>query len=120
MGSGSGSGFGNALDGSAGTRWDTGAYQTNGQYFQVDMLSTKTFHQVRLDAAGYANDYPRGYAVYVSNDGSNWGAAVVTGSGNGAITDITLGSTAARYIKVVQTGNSTTNWWGISEFNVYN
>ena len=118
--SGTGSGFSNALDGNMSTRWETGAYQTNGQYFQVDMQSVKTFNQIRLDATGYDNDYPRGYAVYVSNDGSNWGSAVATGSGSGPITDITFSSRTARYIKVVQTGSSSTNWWGIFEFNVYN
>src|SRR5258708_4159184 len=112
IGSGTGRGFANALDGNLGTRWETGAYQTDGQYFQVDMLSAKAFNQIRLDATGFSNDYPRAYAVYVSNDGSTWGNAIAAGSGAATITDISFASTNARYIKVVQTGSSTTNWWG--------
>jgi alpha-L-fucosidase len=118
--SGTGSGFSNALDGNAGTTWATQAYQTNGQYFQVDMQSAQTFNKIRLDATGYDNDYPRGYVVYVSSDGSNWGSAIATGSGSSAITDITFNSQTARYIKIVQTGSSSTYWWSIFEFNVYN
>ncbi len=119
IGSGSGSGFANALDGNIATRWDTGANQVNGQYFQVDMLSAQTFDQVRLDAIGYSTDYARGYELYVSTDGTSWGNALASGSGNGPITDIVFGLQTARYIKVVQTGTSGTNWWGISEMNVY-
>ena len=70
----------NALDGNAGSRWSTSAAQVNGQYFQVDMQTAQTFRQLTLDAAGNNGDYPRGYQVFVSNDGSNWGTAVAAGS----------------------------------------
>ncbi len=84
----------------------------------IDMLAAQTFDQVRLDAIGCSTDYPRGHELYVSMDGTSWGNAVASGSGNGPITDIAFDSQTARYIKVVQTGSST-SWWGISEMNVY-
>ncbi len=107
-----------ALDGDLTTRYSTGTSQTNGQSFQVDMQTQQTFSKIVLDATNSPNDYPRGYAVYVSNDGSNWGSAVATGAGSGAVTTITFSSQTARYIKVVQTA-STGWWWSIDEFNVY-
>jgi sialate O-acetylesterase len=108
----------NALDGNNGTRWSTGAGQANGQWFQVDMGSVKTFQRVVLDASGSDGDYPRGYQVQVSNDGVNWGSPVATGAGSSAITTINFTPQTARYIRVTQTG-SNSGWWSIHEFNVY-
>jgi len=84
------------------------------------MLSARTFNQVILDAAGSAGDYPRGYQVNVSNDGTNWGSPVATGSGSSAAITITVSTQTARYIRVTQTGSvSSTIWWSIHELNVY-
>jgi hypothetical protein len=110
----------NALDGSSSTRWSTGASQTNGQWFQVDMASSKTFSSVVLDATASSGDYPRGYQVNVSNDGTNWGGPVASGSGSSAVTTINFAQQNARYIRVTQTSTGQTgNWWSIHEFNVY-
>jgi uncharacterized repeat protein (TIGR02543 family) len=118
----SGSGGGspaNAIDGNGGTRWSPGVNQANGQYFQGDLGSAQTFGQIVLDAGSSPNDYPRGYRVNVSNDGLNWGSAVATGSGSSAVTTINFAPQTARYIKVIQTGSSSSYWWSIYEFNVY-
>ena len=111
---------GNALDGNIGTRWSTGAAQVNGQFFQVDMLAAKAFKQVTLDAAGSAGDYPRGYQVFVSNDGVAWGSAIASGTPTTALVTITFAQQTARFVKVVQTGTVTPNWWSLYEMNVYN
>ena len=110
----------NAIDGNTGTRWSTGTAQVNGQFFQVDMLSAKTFKQITLDAAASAADYPRGYQVFVSNDGTTWGAAIASGTPTTALVTVNFATQTARYIKVVQTGTVTPNWWSLYEFNVYN
>ena len=109
----------NAIDGNGGTRWATGVNQANGQWFQVDMGSAQTFGQIVLDAGSSTSDYPRGYKIYVSNDGSNWGSPVATGTGSSAVTTINFALQTKRYIRVTQTGSSSVNWWGIAEFNVY-
>ena len=83
------------------------------------MQTAKTFKQLTLDAAGNATDYPRGYQVFVSNDGTSWGSAIATGTPTAALVTITFASQTARYIKVVQTG-SAGNWWSLAEFNAYN
>jgi hypothetical protein len=120
VGSGTGSGFSNAFDGNASTRWSTDAVQVNGQYFQVDMQTAKTFNQIQLDTSGSPNDYPRGYQVFVSSDATNWGSAIATGAATNAITNITFSSQTKRYLKIVQTGSAGGNFWSIHEFNVYN
>jgi hypothetical protein len=108
----------NAIDGDPSTRWSTGASQANGQWFQIDMGATNTFSQLVLDATASAGDYPRGYQVYVSSDGVNWGSPVASGAGSSAITTINFAAKNARYIRVIQTG-SNSGWWSIHELNVY-
>jgi beta-glucosidase len=87
-------------------------------WFEVDMAATQTFNEITMDSAGSTNDYARGYEVFVSNDGVNFGSAVASGSGTGALITVQFPAQSARYIKVVQTG-SASNWWSIAEFNVY-
>lgn len=110
---------GNALDGNLSTRWSTGGSQTPGQWFQVDLGSPSTFNKIVLNAANSANDYPRGYQVFVSNDGINWGSAIATGTGTSGITTITFSTQAARYIRIIQTGSANGTYWSIHEFNVF-
>jgi hypothetical protein len=108
----------NALDGNLSTRWSTGQTQTDGQWYEVDMGATNTFYELVLDAASSASDYPRGYQVNVSNDGTNWGSPVATGAGTSALTTIPIPSQIARFIRVTQTGSVSGLWWSIAEFNV--
>ncbi len=107
-----------ALDGNIATRWSTGVAQASGQWFQIDMGVVQSFNGIALDAASSGGDYPRGYQVFVSNDGSNWGSAVASGSGSAQLVTITFSLQSARYIKIAQTG-SAGNWWSIHELNVY-
>jgi hypothetical protein len=72
-----------------------------------------------LNAINSANDYPRGYQVYVSNDGVNWGNSIATGAGSSGITTITFATQAARYIRIIQTGSAPGTFWSIDEFNVF-
>ncbi len=110
---------GNALDGNLTTRWSTGTSQANGQWFQMDMGLVSTFYRIVLNCVNSANDYPRGYQVYVSNDGVNWGGSIATGTGTSGITTITFAPQAARYIRIIQTGSAPGTFWSIDEFNVF-
>jgi RHS repeat-associated protein len=108
-----------ALDATVGTRWSTSADQAPGQFFRVDMQVQETFNQITLDAGSSTGKYPRGYEVYVSDDGTNWGSAVATGTGTTEFISITFPWQWARYIKVVQTATSAGNVWAMHELNVY-
>jgi beta-glucosidase-like glycosyl hydrolase/aryl-phospho-beta-D-glucosidase BglC (GH1 family) len=115
----SGGSAANALDNDFNTRWSTGAYQASGQWFQVDMGSAKTFDRISIQTTDNdKGDFPVGYQVQVSNDGTTW-TTVRSGAGFGFKMVILLPTQTARYIKLVQTGSSTTNWWSIAEFDVY-
>jgi hypothetical protein len=117
--SASGNPPGNAIDGNINTRWATGTPQVNGQWFQVDMGSTNTIYRLVLDAASSSSDYPRGYQVNLSNDGTTWGNPVATGAGSSAVTAITFPTNTARYVRVTQTGSVGGLWWSIHEFNIF-
>ena len=110
---------GNALDGNLTTRWSTGGSQANGQWFQMDLGSANTFSNIVLNAINSANDYPRGYQVYVSNDGVNWGSSIATGAGTPSITSIKFATQSARYIRIIQTGSASGTYWSIDEFNIF-
>jgi hypothetical protein len=108
----------NAIDGNINSRWSTGANQAPGQWFQVDMGSTNILSALVLDCGASTGDYPRGYQVYLSKDGTNWGSPVATGSG-ATVTTISFAAHAARYIRITQTGSASANWWSIAELNAY-
>lgn len=108
----------NAGDSNISTRWTTGVVQANGQWFTVDLGSANLLTEINLDAGSSGNDYPRGYQVHVSNDGTNWGTPIVTGAGTSAVTAIPLNSITARYIRITQTGSSPGNYWSIHEIKV--
>jgi hypothetical protein len=113
-----GSGAANTLDGNASTRWDAQAPQAAGQWFQLNLGSAKTFNKIVLDASAFANDYPRGYDVFVSSDGVNWGSAIASGAGSGAVTTISFAAQTKQYVRIVLTA-SASNYWSIGEVNLY-
>lgn len=108
----------NAADGNTSTRWDTGKPQEPGMWFQIDLKSEKTLSSISLDSRQSANDYPRGYELYVSNNPNNFGKPLVTGKGDGPVTTINFKPTNGRFIKVVQTGSSEGNFWSIHELTI--
>jgi chitodextrinase len=108
----------NLFDGNMATRWTTGVAMASGQSLTVDMQAVKTFNKLVMDSTGSDQDYARGYQVFVSNDGTNWGSAIATGTGTGPVVTVTFTARSARYIQVVQTGTAT-SWWSARELNVY-
>lgn len=108
----------NALDGVFDTRWSSGQPQAPGMAFQVDMGTAQSFSSITLDCGPSGGDYPRGYQVFVSNDGSTWGSAIASGQGSRGYTVITFPKQSARFVKVVLTA-STGSWWSIDEFYAF-
>jgi phage-related protein len=106
------------LDGNLSSRWSTGTAMAPGQSIIVDMKAVQSLNQIVMDSASSNSDYARGYEVYVSNDGTNWGNAIASGTGSAAKITVDFAAQSARYIKVVQTG-STSSWWSIHEFRVF-
>src|SRR5436190_1052609 len=83
------------------------------------MLTAQSFSRVVMDSPASAAGYARGYQVFVSNDGAAWGNAVATGTGTAAVITVDFTAQTARFVRVVQTGTVTPNWWSIHELNVW-
>jgi len=110
-------GAANLVDDDATTRWTSGAAQAPGQWLQVDLGSTQTIRRVVLDAGVDRGDYPRGYTLETSTDGSTW-TPQVSGAGSGQLTTVDFSPTSARYVRVTQTGSSG-SWWSVADLRVY-
>ncbi len=106
------------IDGSATTRWATKTAQNPGQFLQIDFQRAESFDGIQLDTRGNPSDYPRGYRVFVSDDGSLWRGPVASGAGDGPVTGIRFPMQKARHVKIEQTGSDATHWWSIHEIFV--
>ncbi|MDQ2810506.1 MAG: discoidin domain-containing protein [Actinomycetota bacterium] len=108
----------NAVDDDASTRYSTGAPQAPGQYLQVDLGRPERLLRFVLDTGASTGDYPVGYTVTVSLDGSHWSAPVAAGAGSGQITTISLGGRPARYVRITLTA-SAGSWWSVADVRAY-
>jgi hypothetical protein len=109
----------NAIGGTSGPRFSSDAYQAPGMWFEVNLGSAQTFNQVELNSGSYGGDHANGYDVEVSNDGVKF-TPVYSGSGTSSPETATFSPQTAQYIRIELTASSTTNWWSIVSFTVYN
>jgi len=106
----------NVTDNTAGTRWTTGVAQANGQMLSVDMGALITMNNVTIDTAKNSTDeqdYPRGYNLELSRNGTTW-TTVVSGVGTRKATTIHFVAQAARHFRLVQTATAA-QWWSVGE-----
>jgi glucosylceramidase len=108
----------NAVDDDATTRWSTGVAQQPGQYLQIGFTRPQHLSTLTLDTGASTGDYPRGYAVQVSDDGTRWTGSVATGAGTGQITTIAMPPAAIRFVRVTLTASSG-NWWSVADVRAY-
>ena len=107
-----------AVDDDASTRYSTGAPQTPGQYLQVDLGRPERLARFVLDTGASTGDFPVGYSVTVSFNGTDWSAPVATGSRSGQITAISLDGRPVRYVRVTLTASSS-SWWSVADIRAY-
>ena len=107
-----------AVDADASTRYSTDTGQASGQYLQVDFGKQIPARQVVFDTGASTGDYPRGYTVEVSADGTNWTTTVAAGTGTGQFTTVPLDGTPIRYVRMTLTGSSG-SWWSIADVRAY-
>lgn len=108
-----------AIDGKDGTRFDTGASQAAGMWFQVELPEETEITGLRLDSIASPQDYPRGYKVELSADGQAWGQPVATGRGNNSLTEIIFTPEKARFVRITQTGSANGLFWSIHELQIF-
>jgi glucosylceramidase len=106
-----------AVDDDATTRWSSGAAQAPGQSLQVDLGRVQRVRRVVLDTGADVGDFPRGFSLRTSVDGTDWREAA-SGAGEGQLTTIDIPATAARFLRVVQTATAP-QWWSVADLRVY-
>lgn len=110
----------NAIDGNAGTRWDSGSQKDNaGTYLLVNMQEDYTFNSIILDAASSPNDGPAAYKVEVYQNGQ-W-VEMCQGKDGGAQTVIAFdGPVTASGVRITLLDNTKGNYWSVHEFYLAN
>ncbi|MBK6411476.1 MAG: discoidin domain-containing protein [Flavobacteriales bacterium] len=110
----------NLTDGSITSRWTTGGKQMGGEWMIVDLGTTAPVSKVTMDAGGSYYDCPVAYSIQTSTDGTNW-TTKATGKGNvnsRAPIVATFAATSTRYVRILQTGTNTGNWWTMMELTI--
>ncbi len=108
----------NMIDGDHWTGWRTMTDQVPGQWVVIDTKQRQSFNKIVMDTVWAIYDTPAGYAIYVSDDKTNWGTPVATGVGERwGITAATFPMQTGRYIKIEQTGTKQ-QVWSIFEVDV--
>jgi hypothetical protein len=123
----------NVLGAIPGARWDTGAPQQPGMWFQIELPQAATIAELQIDSivqgaggrgrGGRGGGPPAGgpveYSVQVSMDGTTWPPPVAQGPGSTPKTTISFDRVQARYIRINQTGTSQNGQaWGIQQVRV--
>jgi mono/diheme cytochrome c family protein len=111
--------LGRAIDGDITTRWDTHKPQSPEMWLQIALPEETEITGLILDTGRSGGDYPRGYAIDLSSDGTTWGKPVLQGNGSSGMTDYTFANAAkAKFIRIRQTGSTTGTFWSIHELEV--
>lgn len=92
-----------------------------GSYLAVDMGSTQTFNQIYMSSDHVPMD---DYKIYVSDDGSNWGNPIASGSivptGGYEYAPVDFPLQKKRYFKIESDYDSHGKWWGFSNVSALN
>jgi hypothetical protein len=112
------------VDRNLSTRWDSGAPQKPGMYFQVEFYSIRTLEKIVLISADSAHDYPRGIRLDVSTDGNQWRSVYrMDGIALPLLTDgsliIRLPEVEAKEIRLIQTSSDDKSFWSIHELEAF-
>ncbi|HEV3165611.1 MAG TPA: c-type cytochrome [Isosphaeraceae bacterium] len=104
-------------------RWDTGAPQQPGMWFQIELPQPASIHEIQLDSpggfGGGPGSFPRGYKVQVSMDGNAWSDPLAEGKGNGPATKVELEPVAARFVRITLTAPAEGANWSIQKTRLF-
>jgi hypothetical protein len=100
------------IDGDLTTRWGNGRFQDGTDWYQIDFGGLVRLDSITLDnSKAYPTDFPGGYAVLGSTNGTTFTGPFVTGSGADPRTVIQFAPQTVRAIKINQTGLARKAFW---------
>jgi hypothetical protein len=110
-----------AIDGLLEERWASGkAQEQTEQWFHIDFGREVAVSELTLQQGVALDDFPRGYAISMSNRHTDFEAHACTEGRGSAVSEsvIPLGEMAVgRYLLIQQTGTGP-RWWSIAELDV--
>jgi len=117
------------LDGNPDTRWDTGGAQKPGNTFELDLGKPTEFRGVSLVFGPSGIDFPRGYSLEVSEDGTSWTEVARTettiipirlfAKPRDLAVNILVPLQRARFVRVTNLGSDRKFYWSIYEAYLY-
>ena len=110
------------IDNDRSTRWTSGATMSSGSrhWYSIDLGQPTEINALLLvcrqsNVGSGILDYTRAYEFYVSNNGSDWIGPITSGPGSPMFTEIIFPTLTIQYVRVVQTGVASSDWWSIYE-----
>lgn len=107
-----------AIDENPGTRYATETPMRPGMWYQIHLPEPATVFSLQLESGRSPGDYPRGYRVFVSDDGKTWGDPIATGEGSNPLTEVLFKPVTTRFIRIEQTGSVDGLFWSIHELEI--
>jgi hypothetical protein len=109
-------------DGQVSERWASGMPQApEGQWLHIDFGQEIAASELTLRQGMDLNDFPRGYAISMSNRHTDFEAHACTMGVGASVSEavIPFGEMAlGRYLLIQQTGKDAQRWWAIAELDV--
>jgi hypothetical protein len=116
-----------AADGDRRTRWRSP--MRRGEWLEIEWRETSAVAALQLDISGTPLDYPRGYRVESSEDGNRWDSVAQAQEFHPPILDFLEPNDfvlsfewqphRARFLRLVQTGESSAHPWSVAEVLVW-
>jgi hypothetical protein len=88
-------------------------------WLQLELPAETGIAGLVLDTGKSRGDYPRGYKIELSMNGTEWEKPVLQGSGEaGAIEYVLPKPAKTKFIRISQTGEAKGTFWSIHELEV--
>jgi F5/8 type C domain len=68
-----------------------------------------------FDTGASTGDFPRGYTVQTSSNGTDWNTVVADGQGTGQFTTVDLPGSAIQYVRITLTTADPNDWWSVAD-----
>lgn len=107
-----------AVDGALDTRYDTRQSQAPDMWVAIELPAPTPVSGVRLDPGKSAGDYPRGYAVDITEDGKKW-SEVAKGEGKPGIMTVRFDARPVKGVRIRNTGPGVSSFWSIHELDLF-
>jgi len=113
-----------AFDGDPTTRWTTGRGMKPGDWFVLDLGHPERINRVWADVAASPEDYPRGYEIGVSLEGTQWKTVAEADEGTSrrsvrhGVWRASFTPVEARFVRITQRGSHDHWWWSMHELYV--